>query len=50
MRSSSRRLAALAALLLAALLAPGAAQAKPNIVFIMTDDQTVPSVEVQRNV
>jgi N-acetylglucosamine-6-sulfatase len=50
MRSSSRRLVLLAGLALAALLAPGAAQAKPNIVFIMTDDQTVPSVEVQRNV
>jgi N-acetylglucosamine-6-sulfatase len=32
------------------LLAPAVAQAKPNIVFIMTDDQTVSSTSVQRNV
>ncbi len=47
MRSSRR--AALLALVLAALLAP-AAQARPNIVFIMTDDQTASSTAVQRNV
>jgi N-acetylglucosamine-6-sulfatase len=47
MRSSSRTL--LLALALTALLAP-AAQAKPNIVFIMTDDQTAGSTVVQRNV
>jgi N-acetylglucosamine-6-sulfatase len=47
MRFCSR---ALLALLAAALLAPSAAQAKPNIVFIMTDDQTVSSTSVQRNV
>jgi N-acetylglucosamine-6-sulfatase len=43
------RLAWLTAVLVA-LLAPAAAQAKPNIVFIMTDDQTVSSTSVQRNV
>jgi N-acetylglucosamine-6-sulfatase len=48
MRSSSRL--ALLAVALTALLAPAAAQAKPNIVFIMTDDQTVSSTAVQRNV
>ncbi len=48
MRSSSRL--ALLAVALTALLAPAAAQAKPNIVFIMTDDQTVPSTSIQRNV
>jgi N-acetylglucosamine-6-sulfatase len=48
MRSSSR--CVLLAVALAALLAPAAAQAKPNIVFIMTDDQTVASTSVQRNV
>ena len=48
MRSSSRL--ALLAVALTALLAPAAAQAKPNIVFIMTDDQTVSSTSVQRNV
>jgi N-acetylglucosamine-6-sulfatase len=47
MRSCSRALLALLAL---ALLAPATAQAKPNIVFIMTDDQTVSSTAVQRNV
>ena len=45
----SRRIA-LFAVTLAALLAPAAAQAKPNIVFIMTDDQTVSSTAIQRNV
>jgi N-acetylglucosamine-6-sulfatase len=61
MRSSSRRQPAppdalrrahriLLAVLLALLLAPAAAEARPNIVFIMTDDQTVPSTAVQRNV
>ncbi|HEX2162131.1 MAG TPA: sulfatase [Thermoleophilaceae bacterium] len=48
MRSSSRL--ALLALTLVALLAPAAADAKPNIVFIMTDDQTDESTAVQRNV
>jgi arylsulfatase A-like enzyme len=48
MRSSSRLVLLLVAM--TALLAPAAAQAKPNIVFIMTDDQTVPSISVQRNV
>jgi N-acetylglucosamine-6-sulfatase len=46
---SSRRFVLIAALALAA-LAPPAAQAKPNIVFIMTDDQTASSVSFQRNV
>jgi arylsulfatase A-like enzyme len=53
MPSSDRlRLLVLAPLaLLTALLAPTAlAQAKPNIVFVMTDDQTASSVSVQRNV
>jgi N-acetylglucosamine-6-sulfatase len=52
MRSSSRLLAlAVAALAALALGAPAAAaQAKPNIVFVMTDDQTVASTSVQRNV
>lgn len=48
MRSSSRL--ALLLVALATLLAPAAAEAKPNIVFIMTDDQTAPSISVQRNV
>ncbi|HEX2071301.1 MAG TPA: sulfatase [Thermoleophilaceae bacterium] len=48
MRSSSRL--AVLALTLMALLVPAAAHAKPNIVFIMTDDQTVGSTAVQRNV
>ncbi len=47
MRFCSRAILVLLAL---ALLAPAAAQAKPNIVFIMTDDQTVSSTSVQRNV
>jgi N-acetylglucosamine-6-sulfatase len=47
MRFCSRALLAPLAL---ALLAPAAAQAKPNIVFIMTDDQTASSTSVQRNV
>jgi N-acetylglucosamine-6-sulfatase len=46
---SSRHVVALA-VALAALLAPAAADARPNIVFIMTDDQTVSSTAVQRNV
>jgi N-acetylglucosamine-6-sulfatase len=49
MRSSSRQLAALVVLALALLLAP-AAHARPNIVFVMTDDQTAASLSVQRNV
>jgi N-acetylglucosamine-6-sulfatase len=49
MRSSSRRLALPAALALA-LLQATAAHARPNIVFVMTDDQTAASVSVQRNV
>lgn len=49
MRSSSR-LAVLVAALVALLAPAAAAQAKPNIVFIMTDDQTVASTSVQRNV
>ena len=48
-RFSSRSLVLLAALTLAAMAAPAAA-AKPNIVFVMTDDQTTASVSVQRNV
>jgi len=48
MRFSSRFV--LLAVALTALLAPAAAQAKPNVVFIMTDDQTVSSTAVQRNV
>jgi arylsulfatase A-like enzyme len=47
MRSCSR---ILLALLATALLAPAAAQARPNIVFVMTDDQTPASTSVQRNV
>jgi N-acetylglucosamine-6-sulfatase len=51
MRSSSRLLAlAVAALAALAPGAPAAAQAKPNIVFVMTDDQTAASTSVQRNV
>jgi N-acetylglucosamine-6-sulfatase len=50
MRSSSRATLAAAVAALAALLAPALATAKPNIVFIMTDDQTVASTAVQRNV
>ena len=51
MRSSSR-LALTLALVLAVLagLASPAAEAKPNIVFVMTDDQTAPSIATQRNV
>jgi N-acetylglucosamine-6-sulfatase len=49
MRSSSRLLLGLA-LALTMLLAPAAAEARPNIVFIMTDDQTAASTAVQRNV
>jgi N-acetylglucosamine-6-sulfatase len=41
--------ATLLAAALLALLAP-AANAQPNIVFVMTDDQTAPSVAVQRHV
>ncbi len=51
MRFSSRlALLTVAVIAAALLLAPAAAQAKPNIVFIMTDDQTVASTSVQRNV
>jgi arylsulfatase A-like enzyme len=50
MRSSSRRLALLAGLALASLLAPAAAHARSNIVFVMTDDQTASSIAFQRNV
>lgn len=50
MRSSRRARIAGFAVLLAALLTPAAADARPNIVFIMTDDQTVASTAVQRNV
>jgi N-acetylglucosamine-6-sulfatase len=49
MRSSSRLVALVAVALLAALLAP-ATHAKPNIVFVMTDDQTASSISFQRHV
>jgi N-acetylglucosamine-6-sulfatase len=48
MRSS--RPAYLLAVLIAVLIAAPAAQARPNIVFVMTDDQTASSISVQRNV
>ena len=55
---SSRRLgqarrrapACLLAAVAAVLIAAPAAQAKPNIVFVMTDDQPAASIAVQRNV
>jgi N-acetylglucosamine-6-sulfatase len=50
MRSSSRAAWLALALLLVALTVPAAAQARPNIVFVMTDDQTASSIGVQRNV
>jgi arylsulfatase A-like enzyme len=37
-------------LAIVALLMPAAAEARPNIVFVMTDDQTAGSTSVQRNV
>jgi arylsulfatase A-like enzyme len=49
MRSSSRAGLLALALLLMALVVP-AAQARPNIVFVMTDDQTASSIGIQRNV
>jgi N-acetylglucosamine-6-sulfatase len=57
MRSSRRlrpvcrsRPAYLLAVVVAVLVAAPAAQARPNIVFVMTDDQTASSISVQRNV
>ena len=50
MRSSSPRRIAALAVVLAALLTPAVADARPNIVFVMTDDQTVSSTSYQRNV
>ena len=49
MPSSRAWLALSLVLLIAALLAP-AAHARPNIVFVMTDDQTASSLSFQRNV
>src|SRR5918993_933902 len=49
MPSSSRQLALLAGLALALLLAP-VADARPNVVFVMTDDQTASSISYQPNV
>jgi arylsulfatase A-like enzyme len=49
MPSSSRQLALLAGLALAFLLAP-VAHARPNVVFVMTDDQTASSISYQPNV
>ena len=49
-RSAGRLALAALAALAALLLAAPSAQARPNIVFVMTDDQTASSVSVQRNV